>query len=194
MKKERLLAAVHGPADFPAKTGNLVAFGGRSNVGKSSLLNSLLRSPVARISKTPGRTKAIYLFDSEAGWVAADLPGFGFAAVSRGDRAAWKELAASLFEEKRPLLTVQLIDPRIPTSDFDLDFRDYLRDLALRSACVATKADRLNQSERSQARARLEKEFGDVLFVSTRTGEGIEALRKRIQKELPHGETPKERN
>jgi GTP-binding protein len=193
MKKERLLAAVHGRDDFPPKMVNLVAFGGRSNVGKSSLLNALLKIPVARISKTPGRTRAIYLFDSNAGWIAADLPGFGFAAVSRDDRASWKELAATLFEGKRPLLTVQLIDPRIPTSDFDLDFRDYLRDLALRSACVATKADRLNQSERSQAKARLEKEFGDVLFVSSRTGEGIEALRKRIQKELPNGETPQKR-
>jgi len=194
MNKERLLAAVHGPRDFPPKIDNLVAFGGRSNVGKSSLLNSLLKLPVARISKTPGRTRAIYLFDSRAGWIAADLPGFGFAAGSRDDRASWKELVASLFEGKRPLLTIQLIDPRIPTSDFDLDFRDYLRDLALRSACIATKADRLNQSERSQAKARLEKEFGDVLFVSSRTGEGIEALRKRIQKELPNGETPKKRN
>ncbi len=194
MNKERLLAAVHGPRDFPPKIANLVAFGGRSNVGKSSLLNALLKLPVARISKTPGRTRAIYLFDSRAGWIAADLPGFGFAAGSRDDRASWKELVASLFEGKRPLLTIQLIDPRIPTSDFDLDFRDYLRDLALRSACIATKADRLNQSERSQAKARLEKEFGDVLFVSSRTGEGIESLRKRIQKELPNGETPKKRN
>ena len=184
MKKERLLAAVHGTSDFPREVRNLVAFGGRSNVGKSSLLNALLREPVARVSKTPGRTRAIYLFDTHAGWTAADLPGFGFASGAREERASWKELAAALFEGNAPLLTVQLIDSRIPTSDFDLDFRDYLRDLALRSACVATKADRLNQSERSHARARLEKEFGDVLFVSSRTGEGIEILRKRIQKEL----------
>jgi GTP-binding protein len=190
MIKEGLLAAVHGPGDFPQKVGKLVAFGGRSNVGKSSLLNTLLRANVARTSKTPGRTRAIYLFDSGSGWIAADMPGFGFASGSRDERASWKELAAALFEKHTPLLTVQLIDPRIPTSDFDLDFRDYLRDLALRSACVATKADRLNQSERSHARARLEKEFGDVLFVSMRTGEGIEILRKRIHKELSHGQTP----
>ena len=145
---------------------------------------------MARTSKTPGRTRAVHLFDSGAGWIAADLPGFGFAVVPRRERAAWKELAAGLFEANAPLLTVHLIDPRIPTSDFDLDFRDYLRDLALPSAHVATKADRLNQSERSRARARLEKEFGGVLFVSSRTGEGIDKLRKRIQKELTHAETP----
>ena len=175
---------MHRPEDFPRSAGKVVAFGGRSNVGKSSLLNKLIGESVARVSKTPGRTRAIYLFDSGTGWIAADLPGFGFAAGSRGERDSWRALAASLFEENAPLLTVQLVDPRIPTSDFDLDFRDYLRNLALRSACVATKADRLSQSERSRARARLEKEFGDVLFVSSRTGEGIEALKKRIQKEL----------
>jgi GTP-binding protein len=144
----------------------------------------LVGDAVARVSKTPGRTRAIHLYDSGGGWIAADLPGFGFAAASRSERDSWRALVASLFEGNAPLLTVQLVDPRIPTSDFDLDFRDYLRNLALRSVCVAPKADRLSQSERSRARARLEKEFGDVLFVSSRTGEGIETLKKRIQKEL----------
>ena len=179
-----LLAAIHRPEDWPKKPFAAVAFGGRSNVGKSSLLNRLIGAAAARTSKTPGRTQGVYLYDSGDGWVAADLPGFGFAKTSRQSRALWKELSGAFFQERPPLLTVQLIDPRIPTSDYDLDFRDYLHDLRLPSIVVATKADRLNQSDRSQAARRVEKDFGPLLFVSAKSGEGIDFLRKQIRQAL----------
>lgn len=179
-----LIAAVHRREDWPQRPFPAVAFGGRSNVGKSSLLNRLIGAAAARTSKTPGRTQGVYLYESGEGWVAADLPGFGFAKTSRESRALWKELAGDFFQERPPLLTVQLIDPRIPTSDFDLDFRDYLHDLGLASIAVATKADRLNQSDRSGATRRMEKDFGPLLFVSAKTGEGMESLRKHIRQAL----------
>ena len=179
-----LLAAVHRPEDWPKRTAPSVAFGGRSNVGKSSLLNRLLGAPAARTSKTPGRTQGIYLYDSGEGWLAADLPGFGFAKVSRESRERWNALAGTFFQERPPRLTVQLIDPRIPTSDYDLDFRNYLHGLRLASVAVATKADRLSQSERSRASRRLENDFGPLLFVSAKTGEGIESLRQQIRQSL----------
>jgi GTP-binding protein len=175
---------VHRAEDWPKRPVDAVAFGGRSNVGKSSLLNRLIGAGAARTSKTPGRTQGIYLYESGEEWVAADLPGFGFAKTSRESRAVWKDLAGDFFQERPPLLTVQLIDPRIPTSDYDLDFRDYLHDLRLASIVVATKADRLNQSDRSGAARRMEKDFGPLLFVSAKTGEGIELLRKHIRQAL----------
>lgn len=184
MKSAQLLAAVFLPSDFPKSFGPVVAFAGRSNVGKSSLLNRLLGEGVARVSKSPGRTQAIFLFDSKEGWIAADLPGFGFARVSRERRQGWAGLAEGLFERHSPHLTLQLIDPKIPLSDFDLEFRDYLRGLGLPVLGIATKADRLKQSERSAASKKLAKEFGSLLFVSSRTGEGIETLRKQIQTSL----------
>ena len=179
-----LLAAVHRPEDWPKRLGPAIAFAGRSNVGKSTLLNRLIGVSAARTSKTPGRTQGIYLYESGEGWTAADLPGFGFARASREARNAWGDLAGFFFSEHPPLLTVQLIDPRIPTSDYDLDFRDYLHDLRLASIVVATKADRLNQSDRSRSRTRMGKHFGPLLFVSARTGEGIEILKQQIGQAL----------
>jgi GTP-binding protein len=179
-----LLAAVHRTEDWPKRMSPAVAFGGRSNVGKSTLLNRLIGAPSARTSKTPGRTQGIYLYESGEGWTAADLPGFGFAKASREARSAWSELAGSFFLDHPPHLTVQLIDPKIPTSDYDLEFRDYLHGLRIVSVVVATKADRLNQSDRSRSQKQIERDFGPLLFVSAKTGEGIEILRKQIRQAL----------
>lgn len=182
-----LLAAVHRPEDLPRRGVPIVAFAGRSNVGKSSLLNRLLGVAAARTSRTPGRTQGIYLYDSDKGWIAADLPGFGFARRSKTARESWAVLAAAFFEGEGPHLTAQLIDPRIPTSEFDLEFRDYLRGLSLPSICVATKADRMKRTERAEASRRLEREFGPVHFVSSRTGEGVEQLKRKISQALADG-------
>jgi len=182
-----LLAAVHRAEDWPKRPVIAVAFGGRSNVGKSSLLNKLVGASGARTSKTPGRTQGIYLYETGDDWVAADLPGFGFAKTSRQSRAQWKELAGAFFRDHPPLLTVQLIDPNITTSDYDLEFRDYLQEMGLASIVVATKADRLSQSDRARATRRIEEQFGPLLFVSIKTGEGIGLLKKQISKALAEG-------
>ena len=184
MKSRQLLAAVHRLEDFPAPSAPVVAFAGRSNVGKSSLLNRLIGLDAARVSKTPGRTQGIYLYESGEGWIAADLPGFGFAKASRADRQVWAALASGFFETRPPALTAALIDPRIGPSDLDLDFRDYLRDLGLPSVSIATKADQLKAVERARATRALEKDFGPLLWISTRTGEGIEELKKTIRRRV----------
>lgn len=187
MKMAQFLAAAHRAEDLPRPKAPVVAFAGRSNVGKSSLLNRLLGFAGARVSRTPGRTRGIYFYDSGGGWIAADLPGFGYARIARTEREAWEKLAAAFFEGGKPLLTAQLVDPRIPTSDFDLAFRDYLRDLNLPFLCVATKADRMTRNERAKASGRLKRDFGPHLFVSTKTGEGIENLKSMIDKMLAAG-------
>jgi GTP-binding protein len=178
-----LVAAVHHPADLP-ELHPVVAFVGRSNVGKSSLLNRLLGVAAARISKNPGRTRGIYFYETDEGHYLADLPGAGYARVSAAERESWKTLAEAFFRSGCVELAVQLIDPRAPEADADVAMRDFLAAHSVTSIGVATKWDRLSASERARASARLEARYGTVVPVSVRSGEGIETLRRLIRQRI----------
>jgi GTP-binding protein len=159
----------------------VVALVGRSNVGKSSLLNRLLKTSAARVGRTPGKTRGIYFYETEdQGLLLADLPGAGYARVSRLEREAWKHLAEKLFGSGRVSLAVSLVDSRVPNAAVDREIREYLEELGVPTVVVATKWDRVSAAERPRARRRLEAVHGPVLPVSTRTGEGIETLRREI--------------
>jgi len=179
-----LLAAAHRPEDLPGRGGPAVAFVGRSNVGKSSLLNRLLGKGSARVSKTPGRTRGIYFYDAGEGQQYADLPGTGFARVSRAERSGWFDLADRFFRGGGVALAVHLIDARIAEAPLDRQMRDYLADVGVPALVVATKWDRLSARERSESRRRIEALHGSVLPVSARTGEGIDHLRREIRRRL----------
>ena len=178
------MAAVHRAEDLPRSPVPVVAFVGRSNVGKSSLLNRLLGAAAARTGKTPGKTRGIYFYDTQEGHYFADLPGTGFARVSKADREGWARLAQKLFSSGGVVLAVQLIDPRVPKAQADLALRDYLDAHGAPALCVATKWDRLSAAERARARKELGKEHWEVLPVSAKTGEGIEVLRREIRRRL----------
>src|SRR4051812_18200685 len=96
-----------------------VAFAGRSNVGKSSLLNELVGiKGLARVAKTPGRTQSLNLFEIDGRWIAVDLPGYGYAKVSKGMRAAWKGIVETYLGDRETLkLVVVLLDARLPAQD-----------------------------------------------------------------------------
>jgi GTP-binding protein len=190
MKFESNYAAAFRPDQMPADGADIVAFAGRSNVGKSSLLNRLLSISLARVSRTPGRTHAIFFYPA-GGWTAADLPGFGYAKVSAADRRQWAELVEAFYQNVRPALTIHLIDPKIPISDLDIEFRDYLRGLHLASVVVATKADRLDQAEKARAGRRFGENFEPACFVSSRSGAGLDALIRLIDERMNHGEKTK---
>jgi GTP-binding protein len=166
---------------------------GRSNVGKSSLLNRLLRKDAARVGKTPGKTRGIYFYETDDEHELADLPGAGFARVARRERQAWGLLADELFGSGRVKLAVRLIDPRVPESPADLAIQEYLAAFGIPAIAVATKWDRLTLRERAAARRSLEAAHGPVLPVSAKTGEGVETLRREIHQrvhsheEHPHG-------
>jgi GTP-binding protein len=177
--KVRLVAAVHRPEDLP-RCGGAVAFAGRSNVGKSSLINRLLGADAAAVSKTPGRTRGLYLYEGGDGRQFVDLPGYGFAAAPRTDRNNWRLLLEAYFDRVPPALVVHLVDPRVPISDFDREFHESLSSWGIPELLVATKADRMKMPERRRAERALAAEFGEALFVSARTGEGIDALKKRL--------------
>jgi GTP-binding protein len=178
------VAAVHRREDFPAMPAPVVAFVGRSNVGKSSLLNRLLGKAAARISQTPGKTRGIYFYETEDGHRFADLPGTGFARASGAERERWAELADALFRSGKVRLALLLSDSRVPDAPADRAMRGYLGALGVPTLVVATKWDRVGARERAQALRRLEAAHGAVLPVSARSGEGIEELRREIRRKV----------
>ena len=129
-------------ADLPE-----VAFAGRSNVGKSSLLNSLVRrKSFARVSRTPGRTREINFFRVNGKFVLADLPGYGYARISKEKKAEWRPLIEGYLRRTPSLAgVVQLLDIRHDPSEDDVAMLDYLAELGLPAIVVLTKADKLSR-------------------------------------------------
>ena len=160
-----------------------IAFSGRSNVGKSSLINKLLnRKALARVSATPGKTATINFYRLET-MRLVDLPGYGFARVSDAERRRWAGLIEGYFNDERDLrLVLQLIDLRHPPSRDDYQMLDYMTDRGIPYLIVLTKADKLNRTERRRRMEALEKELEafegiKVLPFSAVTGEGVPELR-----------------
>lgn len=184
---------VLGAADarqFPAPALPEIAFLGRSNVGKSSVINSLVGSKVARTSSTPGRTRTINFFEIRfpgkpaPELVFADLPGYGYAKLSRELTAQWSEFVDPYLKERPTLvLCVAVVDSNIPPQASDLQLAEFLRAHQRRFLVVATKADRLSGNERTAALRRLREAFhtDDILPYSARTGAGREELWRKIR-------------
>jgi GTP-binding protein len=172
-------------ADLPADGLPELAMVGRSNVGKSSLINALLRQRVARTSGTPGKTRLANIFRVQRGTAAAfhlvDLPGFGFA---RGGANEFAELTRVYFD--RPgLSALLLVDSRHPGLALDVDAWQWLERVAPGRAIVATKIDKLARGQRIRAMRELESVFEhSVLPVSAVTGEGLDELWKLIARLL----------
>ena len=170
----------------PESTLPEIAFVGRSNVGKSSLLNRLVRRKAfARVSNTPGRTREINFFKVNGTFVLADLPGYGYARISKERKAAWKPLIEG-FLRHSPMLrgVVQLLDVRHDPTDDDRHMLDFLADLGVPTLVVFTKVDKLRAREREERLpallASLELDEEQVLVFSSRTGEGRDALAEAV--------------
>ena len=160
-----------------------VAFSGRSNVGKSSLINKLLnRKALARVSATPGKTATINFYRLNT-LRLVDLPGYGYARVSDAERRRWAGLIEGYFDDDRDLrLVLQLVDMRHPPSKDDFQMLNYMTDREIPYPVVLTKADKLNTTERQQRLTALEQELDEfegvkVIPFSSVTGEGVEELR-----------------
>jgi len=181
-------------AQFPAPTVPEIAFLGRSNVGKSSLLNALVGEKAAKVSSTPGRTRAInfFLLTDESGRPKmrfADLPGYGYAKISKSISAEWPKFIEPYLAERETLaLCVCLVDVNVPPQPRDRQLLDWLRHVGRPFAVVATKVDRLSGNQRTRNLAALKKgfEFDDILTVSAKTGAGIKELWSIIE---AHGVT-----
>lgn len=181
-------------AQFPRDALPQIAFSGRSNVGKSSLINTLLgRKSLARVSGTPGKTITINFYEIDNAVILADLPGYGYAKRPAEERAKWSALTDGYFT-KNPAsdllrAVVQLVDSRIGPTDDDRMMIDYMNRVGLPYLIVATKVDKLNKTERAKSLASLEAEplFAKdtpIIPFSSLSGEGKDRLWKELMKKV----------
>ncbi len=169
------------PKEMPTDDKIELAFMGRSNAGKSSLINRLVGTKIAHTSGTPGRTQRLNFFAMK-GWYIVDLPGFGYAKVSKAQREIFGQAVETYLTTRQPLIGGILIqDVRREPEEEELMVMKWAYDRNLYLAVVASKVDKLNQSERIERRKRLEAVYGaGVYFVSNRTGEGISEVKGAI--------------
>jgi GTP-binding protein len=185
----KFLLSAMAPEHFPtaAKTGDApeIAFLGRSNVGKSSLLNKLVGSKEAKVSSTPGRTRMINFFTLHEGaklmpaLVFADLPGYGYAKISRSISAEWPKFIEPYLQEREQLaLCLCLVDTNIPPQESDTLLIEALKEMQRPHLVVGTKSDRLGGNQLAKSIAALKKAHGEerILAVSTKAETGIKAL------------------
>jgi GTP-binding protein len=183
-----LLSALSA-AQFPAASASEIAFLGRSNVGKSSLLNALAGEKAARVSQTPGRTRAINFFalldqSQRTKLIFADLPGYGYAKISRSISATWPAFIEPYLANRETLsLCVCLVDSNVPPQPGDRLLIHWLRAAQRSFIVVATKIDRLSGNVRTRNLAALKKglELDEILPVSAKTGYGVKELWSRIE-------------
>jgi GTP-binding protein len=186
----RFLAAATDAAHFPAPTLPEIAFLGRSNVGKSSVINSLVGDKVARTSSTPGRTRSINFF--EIRWpgkphpelIFADLPGYGYAKISREISQEWPKFIEPYLNERPTLgLCIVLIDANVPPQQSDRQLLDFLSASGRAFLLVATKSDRLSNNQLHTALRTLTQEYPAArpLPYSAKTGAGRDELWKQIR-------------
>lgn len=170
------------PSDLPE-----IVFSGRSNVGKSSLINKILnRKSLARVSATPGKTATINFFNLKTA-ILADLPGYGYAKVSDSEKRRWAELVEGYFAMDRDIrMVIQICDLRHPATKDDMNMIDFLSHNGFNFIVALTKLDKLKKSQRAARIEEMRQQmsvFGDVrLFpCSSENGEGVEEIRKAIE-------------
>lgn len=163
-----------------------VAFVGRSNVGKSSLLNRLLgRRNLARISSSPGKTRTVNYFLIESRFYFVDLPGYGYARVAKQERRSWASLMEQYFRHVQDRVhVIQLVDGKVGATELDVQASEYLSSLECGRTVVATKMDRLRPSQRArrlaEIRDQLELREEPLIAFSARSGEGVKELWREI--------------
>lgn len=185
----QFLLSAMSPAQFPASTVPEIAFLGRSNVGKSSLLNALVGEKTAKVSSTPGRTRTINFFAlrDQRGQEKvrfADLPGYGYAKISKSISAEWPTFIEPYLVDRSTLkLCVCLVDANVLPQPRDAQLLDWLRSVDREFVVAATKVDRLSGNQRTRNLAALRDGLAieDIVPVSAKTGTGIKELWARIE-------------
>jgi len=191
INKSELEAVAVKPMQYPEPSVPEIAFAGRSNVGKSSLLNLLTRRKnLARVSGSPGKTRTINFYRINDEFRIVDLPGYGYARVSKSESEKWGAMMESYLENREGLLKViQLVDIRHKPSAQDVQMYDYLKYFDLDGIVVATKADKVSSNQRSKNILEIRKTLGmsradKIIPVSALKKSGHEVLLDEIEKLL----------
>jgi GTP-binding protein len=186
IRSVNLYRAAYRPADFPRDDRPQFAIVGKSNVGKSSLINALLkRKKVARVSRTPGKTQAVHFYLVNERFYIVDLPGYGYAKVPRQIAASWGELVRSYLETSEALRVIfLLLDVRRAPGPQDRQMLDWIESAGIDAVLVLTKSDKLSGTQLSRSRTAIASDLGraadDLIAFSVVTKHGIEKLRREI--------------
>ncbi len=174
-------------SQLPPSTLPEVAFAGRSNVGKSSMLNALFgRKSLAKVSQKPGKTSTINFFATDTARFV-DLPGYGYARVAKSEKGRWAELIEGYFNQDRNFaLVVSLVDIRHEAQQLDLNMIGFLQEAGLPFAVVLTKADKLSKNQQNKQAALLRRQLAlpddvPILVTSSEKKIGFDNLRKLIE-------------
>ncbi|MDD5607738.1 MAG: ribosome biogenesis GTP-binding protein YihA/YsxC [Ignavibacterium sp.] len=165
-EKQKFTASVYKLTDLPKSELPQIVLCGRSNVGKSSFINSLFnRKNLAKTSSTPGKTRSINFYDIDSTFFMVDLPGYGYAKVSQSDRQKWGKLINDFFaESKNIVLVLHLIDCRHNPTELDIKLNQMLKDLNLPYNVILNKSDKLKQSEVSRSVKLVVQFFPELIF------------------------------
>ena len=165
-----------------------ICFCGRSNVGKSSLINRVLcRKSIARVSSKPGKTVTINFY-RVGDFRLVDLPGYGYAKVPFSEKSRWAELMESYFRSGRNIkMAFQLIDMRHPATEFDISMLDFMSQMGIPYTVILTKSDKLNKTETENRLSLIHEELGEyadgvqIIPFSAQNNDGVESLRAVIE-------------
>jgi GTP-binding protein len=183
IQAEFVISAV-SERDFPREEIPEVVFAGRSNVGKSSLINRLAgKAKLARTSSTPGKTQTINFYRINGDFFFVDLPGFGYAKAAKAAVQQWKEFIEQYFRNRSTIaLVIQLVDSRMPPTDLDFRLSEWLAKSNIPYMLVATKSDKLSNNQRGASTRIFSNSLGgqSVVMSSAETGAGCKEIWKRV--------------